>query len=198
MRYSSVLWRALAAGSGGGQARGFLRVWRWWERFASWRWPAARLSGAEDGLFHVRLVHYRGKPVSLGDMTVQPGDLVGELHLENERLAAVVTQSEWRVLPPLKKDLAAIARSLQSGELPADMRAIYGVTVLGRGAAWLGFTVQIRPPGWKERLERLYFDGLLLIYSPNGWKRLNRGVTGSAYPTECWMSRAELLRHYGS
>lgn len=76
--------------------------------------------------------------------------------------------------------------------------AFRGVTLLGPGARRLGFTVCERPLTIRRRFERIFFAGLLLLYSGDGLKRIEYGSTLSSYPGEVWISRQALLDSYGS
>ena len=62
--------------------------------------------------------------------------------------------------------------------------AFRGVTLLGPGARRLGFTVCERPLTIRRRFERIFFAGLLLLYSGDGLKRIEYGSTLSSYPGE--------------
>ena len=76
--------------------------------------------------------------------------------------------------------------------------AVHGLTLIGRAAPRLGFTVRERPVTLLAWFDRFFMQGLLTIYSPDGLKRLQRGTTFGAYPMEVFMSRAELRRRYGA
>ncbi len=74
--------------------------------------------------------------------------------------------------------------------------AVHGLTLIGRAAPRLGFTVRERSVTLLAWFDRFFMQGLLTIYNPDGLKRLQRGTTFGAYPMEVFMSRAELLRRY--
>jgi hypothetical protein len=197
-QHTNSFWRLVAGRSNYGRARGLLRAWRFWERFASWWWPAPALPGHPNGIFRLRFTTYRGEPVELPDGTrILQGDLVGEFHLNSEAIVASVTESRWNVLPPLREELRSLARWTECPDFPAGVKAFYGVTILGRGALRLGFVLRPLPVTLYRRFERLYLSGLLLLYSGEGQQRYNRGETRTVYPEAAWLSRAELLRRYG-
>jgi hypothetical protein len=136
--------------------------------------------------------------VSLSDgTTVSRGDPVGEFHIRSSALVESARHSRWDVLEACRGDLRALACWVESPECPATISAFYGVTLLGKGAARLGFVTHPLPVTLYRRFERLYLSGLLLLYSNEGQGRYNRGETRRIYPEEVWLTRAELLRRYG-
>ncbi|HEX8995674.1 MAG TPA: MFS transporter [Ktedonobacterales bacterium] len=190
----------LAAGSRGGRARGFLRFWPVWEWVMHTVQPVTSVPDAPHGLLAVHLRRYRGRPITLPDGAhISQGDWVADLHFENRRLSdAARTAGPWRLTHMIAEDMGALGRwAAEPGEM-SRARALTGVTLIGRAAPRLGFTTRERPVTIHARFERFFMDGLLTIYNPEGAHRLARGTTYSGYPVEVWMSRAELLRRYGS
>jgi MFS family permease len=190
-------WR-LAGRTRGGQARGFLRFWPFWEWLMLTLMPVTPVPGAPHGLLGVHLTRYRGQPITLHDGThIARGALVAELHFNNRRVtAAMSASSSWRFVHMLAEDMAALARwAAQPGEM-ARAEALIGVTLIGRASPRLGFTIRERPVTLHARLDRFFMQGLMAIYNPAGVERLERGATYTTYPVEVWMSRAELLRRY--
>ena len=191
-------WR-LAAGSQGGRARGFLRFWPVWERIYGAFLPATPVPHAPHGLLAAHVRRYRGQPITLPDGTaITRGVWVADLHLENRRLTDVArTASPWRLLRMIAEDMQALAACAEQPGEVARAQAFVGVTLMGRAAPRLGFTIRERPVTLYTRLERFFMEGLMAIYNPEGVSRLARGTTYASYPVEMWMSRAELLRRYG-
>lgn len=192
-------WR-LAGRSHGGQARGFLRFWPFWERLMLTLWPVAPIPDAPHGLLRIHLTRYHGQPITLPDGAyIARGALVAELHFDNSRVTAAISAAgSWRLTHMIGEDMAALARwAAQPDEEIAQAQALMGVTLIGRAAPRLGFTVRERPVTIHARFERFFMEGLLAMYNPAGVERLKRGATYTTYPAEVWMSRAELLRRYG-
>ncbi len=192
-------WR-LAGGSQGGEARGFLRFWPVWEWVMGMFKPSTPIPNAPYGLLRTRLKQYDGRPITLPDGTqIERGTWIAELHFNNRLMtAAARTSSPWRLTHMLIEDMRALASwSAQPGDM-AQAQALMGVTLIGRAAPRLGFTLRERPLTIHARLERFYMQGLMAMYNPQGADRLRQGTTYSTYPMEVWMSRGELLRRYGS
>jgi hypothetical protein len=198
-------WR-LAGASQGGRARGFLRFWPIWERIYDLFLPTTEIPHAPHGVLRVHFGRYHGKPITLPDGThVARGARVTELHFNNLKLgAASRTATPFQLTRMIADDMGALAawtaasgQSGQSGPAPRFV-AIHGLTLIGRAAPRLGFTVRERPVTLLAWFDRLFMQGLLTIYNPDGLKRLQRGTTFGAYPMEVFMSRAELLRRYGA
>jgi hypothetical protein len=190
-------WRIIACGSGLGQAHGFLRAWSAWERLSNRLWPAQPILHAPYGLFRVRPIRYRGAPLSLPDDTVvSSGDLVGELHCDNAAIVNLIARGGINRYRACRRDLEGLARWLLEDQAGSPIKAFYGITMLRWAAARLGFAVRERRRPTRNRFDRIFMAGLLLIYSTDGPQRASRGRTLDYYPHEVWLSRAELMRRY--
>lgn len=191
-------WR-LAFGTRDGRARGFLRFWPFYEKLYGPFHRTMAIPGAPRDMLRVRFIRFRGRPIDLPDGThVARGDRVAELHFHNSTIMRAARSTFAGIVRGVTEDMRALAAWTGGPDFPADVRALYGVTILSRGTRRLGFTTRDQPLTIHTRLERFFMMGLLVIYSPGGVERLRRGSRNLGYPQEVWMSRGELVRRYGT
>lgn len=191
------MWR-LARQSRQGRAQGFLRFWLVWEAIMHLFFPVQAIPHAPNALIVLHLMRHRGRPLVLADgTTVRRGERVGEVHIQSRVSARLMQQGNlWQLVVALHDDFQALAEWMASDPALADVRAIWGTTILYRAAPRFGFMVRARPPTFLRWLERFFLQGLLVIYSQDGIHRLKHGKIHRHYAQEVWMSRAQLLQRY--
>ena len=196
-RAAAMMWRMIGHGTGPGEAHGLLVVWPQWENLAHHVWPVTDIPGAPYGTIQVRLMPYRGTPLTLRDGTkIERGTLISELHCNNRIVFDLVSRGTANPYRAAREDLRALARWMADADMAAEVRACYGFTMLAAAAERLGFSLRECEPGMRRKFNRVFMTGLLLIYTRDGLARLNKGRTLNSYPQEVWMSRGELLRRY--
>ena len=178
-----------------GKASGFLLFWPFWEFVMHSIWHLQPVPDAPYNLLEIRLARFHGKPIDLPDGThIGKGDPVIEIHFRNQAFLEVEENAPaWRYMQIIGQNLAALAAWIQQPDFPNDALAIYGVTLLYRGAPRLGFTLRQPPKNIHAYFERFFMTGLLVLYHRRGGLRLLQGTTYGTYPQEAWMSRKVLL-----
>lgn len=191
----TFFWDVVAHGTRPGVAGGLLSAWWLWERLAHRLWPTFVVPGSPYGLFRIRVTVYRGRPIDLPDcIRIDRGATICELHCDNDALLNFLRQSS-AIYAAGRSELAAIANWVIQSE--TYIEAIFGVTLLAAAAARLGFDRRTMASARRAKADRLFMNGLLVLYSTDGVARLKRGRTLKMPPQEIWMSRGELLRRYG-
>jgi hypothetical protein len=152
-----------------------------------------------EGILGLELAAHRGTPVQLADGTlVRPGDLVGEMHVRNERIRDLDTRAGLaRAFREARADLRALA--VWAGRQPPERRpaAIHGVGITARLAGRMGWEVRPRPRTLWHRVEDWYFRWLMVYWSEGGRARLEHG-RGPLSGVDAWLSAPALERLYGA
>ncbi len=172
---------------------------RWTESLDRWFERRFQIRPIGEGGYIMRLglMRYRGPRLEFQDGTVvAPGDLVGELHLDNARAAALHAQGRagLRFRREVLRVLLALARDLSARPEYRSLPAVCGASLFWAEATFVGFEHRQLPPftrwwlGWWERY-------LLARYHPAGRRRLAEGNRTELRQT--WMTRRTLLARYG-
>lgn len=157
---------------------------------------------ASNPLFFYRVVTFRGKTMLLSECEqLVSGDRVLELHFNNEKLFKLSTGSRSPVqlavqmIRLVKEVLPRISAKIENNPEFSDVKAIYGITMIHRGADQLGFTSLALPRGWFSILANVYLKVLLYILHPEGSNRLKLKSNALA-PKAVAISVHELKRRY--
>ncbi len=165
---------------------------RWFER----RYQI-RAIGEGDYVIRLGVVRYRGPRLELRDGTVvNPGDLVGELHMDNRRVAALHTDGKggFRYRREVFRMLPALANDLATRPEYRTVHAVCGASLFWAESARAGFEHRAFPVftrWWLTWWERF----LMARYHPAGRQRLTEGQRTEL--RQVWMSRRMLLDRYG-
>lgn len=167
------------------------RLDRWVERHEGYH-PI----GGGGYILRLRIGPHRRPRVVLADGTViNPGDLVGELHLDNQLAAALHRQGHGglRFRRELRRMLPALALDVCTRPEYREVRAVGAATLFGRQmlTSTLGFECRPLPPftrWWLGTWELI----LLAAYHPEGRRRLARGRGEELQ--QVWISRRALER----
>ena len=126
-------------------------------------------SGGEPSI-HYRKVTYNGPPVELKDGTrIVKGDPVAEMHLDNGMLRRLAARSSSPIaviihlIRELETSLPNLAKRVLSDPDTSSVRAIYGVSMLNKGADKLGFQIFDLPDNLFAKVSRIYLRLLFRV-----------------------------------
>lgn len=172
---------------------------------AAYRWIHGLMDPETEvgPILRLRVTRYRGRPFVLADGTpIHPGDAIGEIHLNNERVAAL--HDGGRRSPRIGFDirrafhasLVVLAERAQESPRHQVARAFTATTIFYHGTERMGFEVRPLPRPLLSRIVGAYQRRLLAYFHPLGRQRLGRRHFAEA--RQIWISRDALLRRYAS
>jgi len=155
-----------------------------------------------SGIIRFDLRRYKGRTRVLDDgSTVQTGDIIMELHLNNDwfkqrrNLNLKASQSPQQFLTFFAEELRLLARQMDTGMFD-NVAALHGITLLHVAAKRLRFEIHDLPDTVWNRGARFYTAGLMRLYHlrPEETSKLPRKEWQLK---EVWLSRTALLKRYG-
>ncbi|MGG4395614.1 polysaccharide deacetylase family protein [Paenibacillus thiaminolyticus] len=158
----------------------------------------------QDPVFHFRVRPYHGQTLQLDDgIELKRDDEILELHFDNKRLYEIGRRSRSPVqlaiqmIRAVEKSLPELADYIMDHpELKANVKALYGVSMIHRGPEQFGFTVRELPRGLFSWCTRQYLRLLMSVIHPQGKMRL-REHSEQMVPKVMAMSVETLLTRYG-
>lgn len=178
-------------------------VWLQWERFFQWLLHVRPIDPC-NALLQFRLCRYHGKRIPLNDgQFIEPGDRVMELHLDNATLLDFGTKTRStmqlavQLIRAMERCLPHVSERLANDPTLHDVKGLYGVSIIHRGASQLGFTVSDLPKGIFLFCSKLYLRWLLYVIHPQGKRRLDT-KTALLTPKMIAISVNEVRRRYPS
>ncbi len=160
-----------------------------------------RLRPVGDGhSFNYRVRKYAGPPIELlNTETLRSGDLVMELHFENKMMfemgmnARNTMQIGIKIIREVEKALPDLGKALSVISNGDKVKALYGVSMIHRGAESLGFQVVDLPRGLFAWATNIYLRILIRVIHPSGSERVKEHGQ-SLEPRMLLMSRDNLHR----
>lgn len=158
-----------AAAKTGPVKRVVVSGWMVWEKLFH---VMFRLHPVGDGSFmHYRIIKYGGEELTLRDGSpIRRGDYVAEVHFDNESMYRMGMQSK----SALQVALPDASRRLISVPQGKEIKALYGVSMVNRGAEGLGFDTFPLKPGLFSVMSNWYLKLLMSIIHPDGKKKIAR------------------------
>ncbi|WEG11487.1 hypothetical protein PU629_15165 [Pullulanibacillus sp. KACC 23026] len=132
----------------------------------------------ENPFFHYRVRPFKGRPIQMtnGDQ-LRKGDLVFELHFDNDRLYQLGSESQSYVQLAIKlirlaqKQLPLVDDLLKQPEFK-EVKAVYGISMINRGVKQMGFQVVDMTKGLMYYFTLMYLRFLVGVIHPSGRERL--------------------------
>lgn len=146
---------------------------------------------------------YPGPAIILGcGSKIKKGDRVCEIHLNNDYIKNHLCSGEsdinkisLKLVMELKQSLPALAHHLITNPKYENARAAYAITMLHRGSKAMGFASIDIPQPLLRRLIALYQGLILVLYHPQGKRRLAHRE--KLVPKVIAISKEDLLTRYG-
>ncbi|WP_018757114.1 polysaccharide deacetylase family protein [Paenibacillus terrigena] len=158
--------------------RVMIRLWLGWEQCFQVLFNLKKTADP-DTTFHYRVTRYHGEPVTMQDGEVlRNGDSVMELHFDNQKLFDMGQKARSsmhvaiQLIRGVEHALPYFADELVNNPEFSDVKALYGVSMIHRGADKLGFSVQDLPKGMFKSLTSVYLKFLLHVIRPQGQSRV--------------------------
>ncbi|WP_420030483.1 YkoP family protein [Paenibacillus lautus] len=177
-------------------------TWMIWERIFSFisRFRSSHIS--RFGICTVMIKKHRGERIVCEDSTViQDGDLVGELHLDNETILKLIRaegpdRAALKIARLGRKSMHQISRAYESQSEFSEVNALVGITLLHRGLTHgLGFEHQAMKPDLFQKLTTSYLRMLLSVMHPEGKSRIDRR-TELLVPMKLIHTRSSLRKRF--
>lgn len=145
-------------------------LWLQWERAFHVIFRLKTVGDVKDAAFHYRVTTYNGEDVIFAEGgRVAKGDRIAELHFDNKKLSTIAAASKSpvatgiRMLREVEQALPLLANQLAADIEANDIKAVYGVTMIHRGADRLGFEIFQLPEGLFARSTRIYLRILIRV-----------------------------------
>ena len=129
--------------------------------------------------FNYRIRKYAGPPIELHNAeTLRSGDAIMELHFENKMMfemgmnARNTMQIGIKIIREVEKALPDLGRALSDVPNGDKVKALYGVSMIHRGAESLGFQVFDLPRGFFAWATNIYLRILIRVIHPKGNERV--------------------------
>ncbi|MCY8235084.1 YkoP family protein [Priestia endophytica] len=155
-----------------------LYMWMVWENLYYRLFRLQMMTGNE--LFLFKPTMYHGNPLYLSDGNIiTEGDAVLELHFNNRKLLELLRSSRSSfhlaklLITSADYSLKQLCSVFQSPSYQ-QVKALYGVSILYRGAYQYGFLTYDLPKGLITSIKKRYLQTLLCIFHPLGYKRLTQ------------------------
>ncbi|MHA6485071.1 polysaccharide deacetylase family protein [Paenibacillus sp. strain BS8-2] len=181
--------------------------WLLWERAFHAAFRLKVVGESETPAFHYRVTKYTGESVTFANgESIAKGDAVAELHFDNKLLSSIALTSKsplatgLRLIREVEHALPSLANQLAVDAQAQGIKAVYGVTMIHRGADRLGFEIFQLPDGWFRRSTQIYLNVLMkVLTNSKQYKagRIKAAKTNTVSPRMLFMP-LERIRAYAT
>jgi len=150
-----------------------VKLWLSYEKLVHKVLRLKTVKGYNKPFFHYRFIKHSGEVLQLSDgQSINKGDLVAELHFDNNQLSSIAFQSKsmlttaLRLIKETERNLPFLAYELQNHPRYNEVKGIVGITMINRGADRLGFEIYDIKSGWFSKLTKTYLGLLMKALTP--------------------------------
>jgi len=150
-----------------------IALWLGWEKVFHNVFKLKEIVVNNETMFYYRLIPYRGQEVQLNNGTsLQKGDMIAELHFDNKKLSNIAFQSKTTValgvkmIREIERALPQLGKQIFTEDRAKEVKAVYGVSMINRGAEYLGFEVFDLPNNLFLKSTKIYLKTLMKILTP--------------------------------
>lgn len=135
---------------------------------------------------------YQGSEVKILDgTTIQKGDLVAEIHVDN--LKAAQFENDFKnIFRVFDEELATLTKAIDHDESFKEIKAYHGTTPFDPILRRRGFTIIELKPGLKKTFLKIWVNTLRTVFRRERQMKKNR----LRIPKEFWISREQLLQNH--
>lgn len=167
-----------------------------WERLFAKLYLVERIDSSN--VFRISKTRFQGPDLysQTGQLLVQRGDLVGEIHLDNPRLCTGTNSCRQGIhlLGQVRSSLPGLASYVAENPEYRDIKVLLGLTLINQGAERFGFQVRSMPLTLSTRLAGFLQKILLVLYASPGKARLKKYL--HKHPKLVWISKQQLLESW--
>lgn len=150
-----------------------VKVWLMYEKVVHQVLRLNDVKGYTKPFFYYRIIKHTGQTLHLnnGDK-ITKGDLIAELHFDNEQLSSFAFQSKSMLTTALKllketeRNLPFLAHEVTKHQQYEQIKGIVGITMINRGADRLGFELFSLEKGLFAFVTKRYLKVLMKALTP--------------------------------
>ncbi len=149
------------------------------------------IPGSKDSMFYIAPHIYKGKPVELPcGTTVQKGDLVAEIHLDNLKTDKLGNANIGKIFRFVNDEFDSLHYAIKEDDRFYDIKAYYGQTLFHAVLKRQGFTILDIKKSVRSIFVSLWMIILRVVFSPKE-KKVN---TSFRHVKAYWVSKEQMLK----